>query len=368
MEITGFKEFCYTGNYGEITIFGVEDSIILMLSDVTSTEVILEENYTPDADGFIRIHDLGKVLQAHLNLRELSFSEMNQEPVSILFQIKGSDDTVLYSATQQIAYSRSSAVFGDGKQNFDRFISRYSKKQTTINRQEMVSFFHNGQVFAYAIAYQDNDGVKAVEHKTDVVMMDMVLATKNVSLNRILNLAQSELGLTIIPGNVIYYDVILYKEDLLIDRIRFYNDTRSFLYTTSFLYYNLLGLPETVTFTGKEEISQELNAEFAYMTGIYRKYNAGPVEIKKANSGYITKEALHSIRDMVSSPVVYLYEGEVIKDEIVITEVDFTRKQPNNEPVSVMITYRKADNLQDEFSRSDYDDMIFYDTFETTFV
>lgn len=367
MELTGFKDFCYTGNYGEIVVTGV-DNISVELTKSGSGEILLSESYTSDQKGFIRISDIGSVLQQHIGLVELGLTDSLQPVLNIQFVIKGEDGEELYSATQKVAYSRGYAVFGDGQQNYDRFISRYAKKETNKNRREFVSFFRNGQTFAYAIAYHDGNGIKAIEHKLPASAVEDTIETKAFSLSDIVKMAQTDASLTIVPDNVIYYDAILYKNEEVIDRIRFKNITVPALHEVMFLFYGLLGTPETLTFTGKEETTDELNGEFGYFRGKYKKYSQQIVEPKKANSGYIDRQTLLSVRDMLSSPSVFLYEKDTVTDEVVITEADFTRKAPSTAPVAVTVTYQKASRIQEEFNRPDYDDMIFYDTFDVTFV
>ena len=368
MELNGFKEFCYTGNYGDIMISGIDSAVILELSKVGSGDLLLSESYEPDQKGIIRIGDIGRVLQTHIALPELNLSGSMLSLLVVRFHLKGSDGGTLFDSTQRVAYSRGYAVFGDDGQEYDRFISRYSIKETNERRTEFVSFFHNGQIFSYAIAYVDGNGVKAVEHKTTACAVEDVIESKLFSLGEIVRLAQEELNLTIVPANVIYYDAILYKDDVVIDRIRFKNNTVPRLHEVSFLFYNLLGVPETVSFTGKEETSDEVNGEYGYFQGNYRKYSQQIVEPKKINSGYIDRQTLVSVRDMLSSPTLVLYEDDTLKDEVVITDADFKRKAPSAAPTSVTITYRKASRLQEEFNRPDYDDMIFFDTFDVTFV
>ena len=368
MVIKGFKDFCYTGNYGELIISDIDDDVLLEIARMSTDEVLISELYAPDKTGFIRINGIGKVLQAHILLNELSFGPARMQVLNLSFRLKNREGEVLHEATQKVAYSRGYAVFGGEQQNFDRFISRYNMKHTTEHRQELVSFFCNGQVPAYAIAYRDEDQIKVMGHKLGTCTVADAIETMDFSISTIIARAQKEIQLTILPEDIIYYDAILYREEVVIDRIRFWKDETPGLKETSFLYYSLLGTPETVTFTGKQETADELNGEYAYLRGTYKKYTQNIVEPRKVNSGYIDRMTLMSIRDMLSSPVVNIYNNGVIEDEVVITEVDFRRKEPNNEPVTVTITYRKASELQEEFKREDYDEGIFVNTFETTFV
>lgn len=145
-------------------------------------------------------------------------------------------------------------------------------------------------------------------------------------------------------STLLYYALTLYDLDnRQLDCIRFDPDrqTRPSA-ATHFVYYNLFGVPECITFRGKSEEQQELDSDFGYAGRDYVRLNAAVTESHKANSGWLTREERHAAYDFMASPCACVYTGGSLH-RIAITELDSSISRPTSEPDSVSLTWRMAD-------------------------
>lgn len=145
-------------------------------------------------------------------------------------------------------------------------------------------------------------------------------------------------------ATLLYYVLTLYDlASQQLDCIRFDPDRKTRPSSaTHFVYYNLFGVPECITFRGKSEEHQELDTDFGYAGREYVRLNAAVTESHKVNSGWLTKEERHAVYDFMSSPCACVYIGGELH-RITITELDSSISRPTSEPDSVSLTWRMAD-------------------------
>lgn len=144
-------------------------------------------------------------------------------------------------------------------------------------------------------------------------------------------------------SSLLYCILTLLQNDKQADCIRFDIDrkTRPSM-ATHFVYLNLFGVPEVVTFSGKDVEEQELDSDFGYAGRDYIRLDPQLTESHKSHSGWRSAEERQAIYDLMSSPYVFVYaDGELRR--ITITDVDSSVSRPSNEPQSVAFTWRYAD-------------------------
>ena len=141
-------------------------------------------------------------------------------------------------------------------------------------------------------------------------------------------------------SSLLYCTLTLQQNDKQADCIRFDIDRKTRRsHATHFVYLNLFGVPECVSFTGKDEEIQELDSDFGYAGREYVRLDAQLVESHKSHSGWLSAEKRRAVYDLMSSPYATVYEGGVLR-RITITEVDSKVSRPVNEPQSVAVTWR----------------------------
>jgi hypothetical protein len=367
MAIIGIISKLFSGDYEDILVTGVSDE--LPFSIEIDNKVILEETYFGDADGEVRIKGIGDIITSYFNFPVLSFSDalIDTTATCILTFIIGRP----ISYVQKILYSsiKTGIDIDFGQPPLCIFLTRYKHKRTSIFRNELVSFFENEQRIEIGIAY-------ILENKTKYTQFTFLTTTdsgnliiKNISIPVVLSLLQSQTGITLTEEKLLYYDLYSITDTTVEDKLHIENDRRNFLSQTHLLYRNSFGVPETITFTGVDERSTELNGTYSYFSGTYLKTHTLAIPSHKINTGYIDKTTADSLYDLITSDTVFLYEDGVIGDKITITDIEMTSKTPDNKPMSYTITYRPSENKNARFQKEHYpsSSKIFDKTFDRTF-
>ncbi len=148
-----------------------------------------------------------------------------------------------------------------------------------------------------------------------------------------------------VGSTLLYYVLTLFTADnAQADCIRFDIDRSpqpSSL--THFVYLNLFGVPDCVTFRGKTTESQDLDSDFGYAGREYVRLDAQLTESHKANSGWLRPDERRAVYDFMSSPFAFVLCGDTLR-RIAVTEVDSSVSRPASEPDSVQLTWRYADS------------------------
>ncbi len=144
-------------------------------------------------------------------------------------------------------------------------------------------------------------------------------------------------------STLLYYVLTLYRSGVQADCIRFDIDrtTRPSL-VTHFVFLNLFGVPECVTFRGKDTEEQDLDSDFGYAGREYVRLDPQLTESHKANSGWLSREERQAVYDLMSSPYAFVHADGSLR-RIAVTDVDSSVGRPSNEPQSVALTWRYAD-------------------------
>lgn len=339
MVIEKIPSICFSSEFGDIIISGVTTSLVAQFS--ISGELILKETYYPDASGIVTIRDIGKVLNAYFNIEDFDLSDSNYSTVLTLGSMftEGTDSvsksTTVYYCTAETGIDLNS----DEKYVF---LTRYTYKKTAIDRKEFISYYMNGQTIYLGIAYLYNNTAKYLIIVWQTPATNLKVRAVDASLKAISTILNSRTGLTIPVDSIIYYDVIAKVNDLPKRKLHFVNDKRNFSQKKNLVYRNCFGAPETFTCTGLDEQSIELNGEYGYVSGNYRKISTEPVISDKINTGYMNAVAAASLEDLILSDKIFLYDDNALADQIVITDIEMVKKQPSNQPISYTLTYRPA--------------------------
>ncbi|KAA6336225.1 hypothetical protein EZS27_015611 [termite gut metagenome] len=367
MAIIGIKSKLFSGDYEDILVTGVSGELPFTIE--IDNKVILEETYFADSSGEVRIKGIGNIITGYFNFPVLSFSDalIDTTATCILTFIIG----MPVSYVQKILYSsiRTGINIDIGEPPLCIFLTRYTKKRTSVLRNELVSFFENGQRIEIGMAYILEDKAKYTQFTFLTTSSSGNLIIKNISVPVVLSLLQSQTGITLTEEKLLFYDLYSLSDTTINDKLHIENDRRNFPSRRNLLYRNCFGVPETVTFTGADERSMELGGTYSYFSGAYRKTHTLPVPSDKINTGYIDATVADSFYDLVTSDKVFLYENGTIGDEITITDIEMTSKVPDNKPVSYTITYRPSENKNARFEKEHhpFSSKVFDKTFDSTF-
>ena len=327
-------------------------------------------DFYADNNGNILISSLGKIWNDHIMAYRYSgFEEENLEADlerGIYVRITYVSAAATASCIRHIFYARRVVSMIPGEMSsYWPILER--KKRTFSDAKEMIYLLGSGTHSVKAgVAYLYNNTASYTEVALSVGSGKELLYL-NVSPATVKALALADY-----PGAVLlYYDVyILDGSGNIIDQVRYTPETRNYPQRTELIYCNMLGAYESIHFLGREEYSQDRNATYGYAGDDYSAMDLEVNDTYTLNTGYCNGTRMNQVRDLLESPVVWLlYEGSIYR-KITITDKDFTRTRPSNEPDTAKITYRFADEAESSYGLVPWDqtDKIFsHPPFDRTF-
>ena len=370
MVVTGVTYESYCPDMGNITITGVSSDLTLEFAlSIAGTELNRwTERYTPNAQGVVVIRELGNIMMDYFKPigLKVDYGLTVQDPInrrgvisatcngSVLFA------TILYYCTQKVGISNA---------DYNRFLGRHTTRLVRADQYVPVSYNLNGQRLAVGVAYRVADKVcYSVLNLVTEVEATQRFRTHNLSPAVIVQRINTLDKVNIKATDLIFYQAELYVSGQQVDMIRFELDHRHYKQCTHLVFYNLFGFPETLYFTGKDEKSADFAGTYALISEQYTKIDTDLHEMHTINSGYIDAATYESIKDLVRSKEVYIYQGTKMQ-AITITEADLTVEKPSNTPTNVKLTYRLAEDEATLFSRpSTFNDKTFDASFDHTFI
>lgn len=119
-------------------------------------------------------------------------------------------------------------------------------------------------------------------------------------------------------------------------------------------FTNCFGMMELESFTGSDERTTEMDAEFAWIDREYEKTDSEEVTVERLSAGHINDVQRSSLRDMAASPEVYLIHenGVACWDKMTVTAVELSDRRPRTAPQTGYITLRRSHRHQEVVSRT----------------
>ena len=301
-------------------------------------DTILSENYLPDANNEIVIHELSSLIEPYLQDKLISNFEINitatSDTNSFLDQSKMSFTALYCKADVDISASD--------------FINRFflstlmGDKVTALGQKEYLHFatidgdFVSGddriQYKIYA-EYVDNE-IKRTSH---IFEQDIMLNDTNLQI----------VTLDVSPHNFVQKGLTLvaYKVEVG-NRIQTFCINNRYDSEPDIAFKNSFGLLETLYFTGTKEDAPEMSRSAAYVDGEYRNYYIEENRVVKANTGVISETMVCLVDELARSTETYLIEKGEIGRQITITDSELKRTNDLDSLYSFQITYRLAKRNQ----------------------
>lgn len=136
----------------------------------------------------------------------------------------------------------------------------------------------------------------------------------------------------------------------------------------SLLHANYYGLPEVLTFHGADRQKPRIESSFAYMNGVFRRYNYHNSIEHVTNTGYLTKERYAALNDLLVSPQVFEVsiddEETLVGREVTVTDLDGEFVKQRTELRNAAITYRYS---ADDYRSADWYPTLMQRIFDYTF-
>lgn len=333
-----FKYTCYVGDYGDVIFSDVSDSISLTIS--IGEVVVLNEIYHPDASRKVVVSGIGDILRYYFELDKTDLFLQKSVNRSITVDVRYEIGAIVRFVTQVVYYS---SVLIDPDNLYDRFLTRYRQKKTNSLRQELLSIYDfRAKTIELGVAYL-HDGVEQY-HRSHYANI-LQCSTYNISMWSIPDWLDGEIGYSIDPLDIIYYDVYaLDAAGLVVDQIRYKNDKRLFPHEVKLAYYNCFGVLETIACTGLTKSNTELNGSYIQSKDSYSKVHTDPVTTHRLFTGYLDAVEVECMQDLIRSERVWIYQDPHRLTPITITDVDLESNNRGDLPTGYAISYRLSDN------------------------
>lgn len=364
LDFTKSTDLVFAMNLDKIIFSGLDTDTALTLQVKISQSATFDyirdswnTVYYADQDGYIHISGLGRVWNDHILSYRFLYNNMHEENpegfinssiyAEFTYQyttetVEGNvHNTVIHTATclRRIYYARKISEHTPTEiATWWPIIPR--EKHTFSGLKEMIYLLSISTCHIKAgVASLLNDHTAYMEQDISPTKVDDY-KTIDVSPDTI---KTAVLGNT--TAKMLYYDIMLYDGDVLKDTVRYTVDTRNYPQKTEFIYLNFIGAYETVLFTGQEELDPERNADYGYAGEDYTALDLEVNNVYNTYSGYCNKTIMSQIRDMLESPLIWVWTGTDYR-KATITDIDYKRITPTSEMSNVKVTWRYAEDIE----------------------
>ena len=366
MVVSGTNGGAFCKDFGSVVLSELTDQISVhyTLSLPNGSSKAFSEFYSPDNEGVVSINDLGDLAYAYFESLpiELADAQFIYNTILLEASITDSLDNQLGSFSQKFFYANCRTSIA-APYTYLGFLSRYHRRKIGVNQAHFIGFIRNGQQLYLGVSYKSHGKQDWKEFFVDTPIKGEFYY-RNMDVPTVVNLLQTQVGLTVAVDDVLYYIIYLKADNNVVDAMQVDVDHNHYPQTTNFIYYNCFGIPDSMRFTGKDQRSTEMDATFVSVRKNYLKVNSKYNIYHEVNSGFITEILRDCAEDLVNSEAVFLYQGSEVGDRVTITEVNFDESRPRTEPINVSVKYRLASECQRTIDR---DMTVDYRIFDHTF-
>lgn len=341
----------YAMDLNKIIFSGLEidDTLVLKIeiadnSNFTNSDV-LDNTYYADADGKIKIYDLGQLWNAHVLAWVPESEGVNaslKRRVYVRFTYTLGDTTA--SCTRTIIYSRRYINKTPAEvAQFFPVLNR--KKKTFFDSDEPLFAVNSSNTLNVGVAYIADSLTKWQEIALSPSATGEIYDYYDLSPATVLNLLNTAISGSLTATSLLYYDVYLLDAGgNELDDVRYDLQAINYPQRTELTFLNLLGVYETVPFLGLATNEPDRSAEYGYLGSDYGTVDLEVNDIYTLNSGYCNKKVMAQVRDMLESPFVYLHKEDEWH-KITIIDSSYKLDMPTNEAFNVSIKFRYADEI-----------------------
>lgn len=338
MLLSSIPSLIFSPSADDITIPAGGDVVVATTIADASGTVIFDNTstYTPGADGNVYLAELSELVNAAVLTTFSADTMLTPGP-------RTASCTLKVTAANTTRQTHALYMWRDLTAVKPMFATQVRRRRVIEGQPMPVSILTAGQsglklVVGAAYRLAANQGLAWREATIEPdCSKDYFTVNANVSGVRAITTAPD-------GSTLLYYVLTLTKDDAQVDCIRFDIDRKTQpSAVTHFVYLNLFGVPDCVTFRGKQTEEQDLDSDFGYAGREYVRLDAQLTEEHKANSGWLSAEERHAVYDFMSSPFAFVHADGTLR-RIAITEVDSSVARPSHEPCGVSLTWRYADS------------------------
>ena len=180
-------------------------------------------------------------------------------------------------------------------------------------------------------------------------------------------LVRSIMGALLYASATIYkYEVNIWASGVMVDTIEFEVVRQYYPQQSTWYFRNAFGLVETMLLLGREEETHSLDVDLGRSLFDYLALDKDVVREYATNSGWVSKAECRLLAELYRSPQTCRVHEKLGLRKVVVKDIDVVHRSPSNEPRSVDIIWRWADDRQEWLS--DHDDaMLGHNVFDSTY-
>lgn len=325
-------------------VFSSTDASVNVAITVDNIEV-LNENYTPDADGNVTLYDVGKLLAPYL-IRSLV------APVLLTWTSEGVELSWPFTAVY------TSAMIEETTDEFiaKHFFTHSTNKKTAIGRKEVLYFY-----------VDDAQGItpRCTAYYSDGSHVSQNYPVTYTTVDTIVMLEVSPINFTLAGKTLISYTIEAAA------RSATFTVAPPQEYAPALIFRNSFGCEETIYCVGSQELEPKFDYTTANVAGAFQNIDIVETKAFKAYTGILTPAMSNWADDLFRSLSVYLFtltgQGAIVRGrEVTITEAKAIRSNVADFLPNFEFTYRYSQNNHNIFDKT-VAGRIFDDTFDFSF-
>ena len=367
--------------------------VVVTIAPLNGIPVTFTEQYTPDDNHAVTLRGLSALLQPYVSPCPTSSATfrtlLTNSGAWIATLSRAQWTATLYQAngTTRVGDALTSYAYYASQRTSTRpglsaiWLSRYTSRDI-VPSQPLIGCFMmmSGVTARLRVYYNDGQGVL---HETVVTpSLNGAVATDPPSQAVVLHYTLSALASaissienTIIDkDNIVQVDFELLEGNSVADTLRYRIDREHKKMLRLLAFTNCFGMLETEAFVGSEEEDTVLDAEFSYLDENYEKISQQLVGSSRLCAGHVNDERRRSIRDIATSPEVYLIrrDGSSCFEQMTVTDMELKDQRPHTTFQTAFVTLRPSHRHQETVSRGqsisqEESDGVFDYTFDDSF-
>lgn len=358
--------------------------VAVAITPLNGNAATYQEAYVPDGDGCVTLRGLGALLQPYTSPCPTAITQnlLAGSGVWIATLSRAQWTATLYAEDGQtvIPPVHTSYAYYSSQRTNTRpgataiWLCRYTQRDIVPQQPLLASFMLTPGLSAQIrVRYLDAAG--AMHQKLLTPAIDGV-ATQTPSQAAVLHyrLAALATDAGVDADAIVQVDFELINGNAIADRLRYRIDRTHKKVLRVVAFTNCFGMLETEALTGSETADTTLSGEFAYMDDQYEKVAQQLVTTQRVCAGSVNDERRSSIRDLTTSPEVYLTygaEGSCF-ERVTVTDLELRDQRPHTTVQTAFVTLRPSHRHQEVVHRGasvnpELVDGIFDYTFDDTF-
>lgn len=370
-------------------------TVEIAITPQNGAAVSFTENYTPDSDDAVIVRGLAGLLQTYVSPVPTTGATfqllLTTAGVWAATLSLASWTAKLYAAdgeTQVGSTLTSKAYYASQRTNTRPglspiWLSRYTERDI-VPQQQLVGCFMmaSGISARLRVYYQATDGtlqtvvvtpsltgVAATTPPTQAAVLHYTLSALATAVNASLPAAD-----IIEADDIQQVDFELMQNSAVVDTLRYRIDRTHKKVLRVVAFTNCFGMLETEALTGSEASDTQMEGDYSYMDDQYEKVAQQLVTNARLCAGAVNTERRNSIRDITTSPEVFIIHNGVRScfERVTVTGLELKDQQPHTTFQTAYITLRPSHRHQEVVSRgavadTEQLDGIFDYTFDDSF-